>query len=187
MTKFAGAIQGKFDMVLDASNKALSRISEDIASEFVLETVEEVNGNKSTSTNKVASDEPDSILVPDDEDYKIMYIFNNTSSQNDESVLSNMNAFFQHTAHYLEVMTKEVESVTVLEALTHHLYEAITTHSAYFMHYINTSNKNYEDTNEIIRTHVNTPVINGATSAHVLRIEGLASAPLMVKNYNVIC
>ena len=123
MTKFAGSIQGKLSEVLDSSNKALSRLSSDIASEFILETTNVETGGKNTST--ISSDEPEAHIIPDNDDYKIMYIFNSSASSNDADVISKLEEFFNYSVEYLSVMTQEVESVTKLEALSHYLYSAI--------------------------------------------------------------
>ena len=187
MTRFAHSTQEKFSMILDASNKALSRLSREIASEFVFEAVDEVNQNKKSSS--VVSDEPGDMIVPDNNsDYKIMYIFNNTASSNDAAVMSNMEAFFNNTANYLNTMTQEVETVTRLEALSHYIFDVMSSVCYYSVETEKSVIKHCGDISKKIDEHVNTPIrkIGGITTAHKLETDDTAPASLSLSHGGLI-
>lgn len=177
--KFSISSQNKLSMVMDASNKVLARLSKDIASEFILETVENVEGNKKVSKNKVESGTEDTIVVPDDSDYKIMYIFNNTATSNDDNVLNNMNEFFTSTVQYLQILKEESESVTKLEALSQYLYTAIFQYTKYVGVLNNHFREKFGETNLKLNTHMSLPVGTSNNSAHTLSLSNDSTASLI--------
>ena len=155
----AEILDNKFSLILDASNKTLANLTHAITSQFTLksggETVTVGGLDEEAETELMGTR---TVEVP--EDYKLLYVFNNTANSNDSAITQSMHKFMEHNSSYLDLLKKEVRLMTELEHVTLLLFGGIKGHASML-------NEKYKKTNEYINQQVTLPINITNTSSNV--------------------